>query len=48
VVLHCLDHDPVLLGRVGHLHAPRASNGSVRDIAIPCVQRRRGWHQQQA
>jgi hypothetical protein len=34
VVLHRLDHDAVLLRRVGYLHAPGAADGGVRHITI--------------
>lgn len=30
-----LDHDPVLLGWVRDLHAPRPADGRVRDVAVP-------------
>ena len=34
VVLHRLDHHPVLLRGVGHLHAPRAADGGVRHVPV--------------
>ncbi len=34
VVFHGLDHHFVLLSRLGHLHAPCAANGRMRDIAV--------------
>jgi hypothetical protein len=34
VVLHRLDHHPVLLRGVGHLHTAGAADGGVRDVAV--------------
>jgi hypothetical protein len=34
VVLDGLDHDLMLQFRRGHLHAPRAADGRVRDVAV--------------
>mmetsp|Transcript_2519 Transcript_2519/g.5651 ORF Transcript_2519/g.5651 Transcript_2519/m.5651 type:complete len:500 (+) Transcript_2519:372-1871(+) len=34
VILHRLDHHAVLLARVRHLHAARAADGGVRDVAV--------------
>mmetsp|Transcript_8351 Transcript_8351/g.38043 ORF Transcript_8351/g.38043 Transcript_8351/m.38043 type:complete len:446 (-) Transcript_8351:530-1867(-) len=34
VVLHRLDHDLVLLRRVGHLHATRAADGAVGNVSV--------------
>ena len=35
VILHRLDHHAVLEGGGRHLHAPRASDGGMRDVAVP-------------